>query len=342
MRERLKMWKLIFILLAALLNTQYLVAQTNSAVIGTPDYSNLYNWAAHPWKHDVSDSVPKPLRAGYHPDSAVDVFFIHPTTYTDFSQPFGWNAPVDDATLNNKTDSKAILNQASVFNMAGRVFAPRYRQANLKVYYTNDTVPALAALNEAYSDVKAAFEYYMQHFNNGRPVIIASHSQGTTHAKRLLREFFDGKPLQQKLVVAYIVGISVEPDWFTSLQPCTKPAQTGCFCTWRTLQTGFLPDYVQNEHFTAIVTNPLTWDADKSDASREENMGSVLLNFNKLHKHVAGASIHGGVIWTNKPRFFGNIFLTNKNYHIADYNLYYLSIRKNVEERIRAYEALYP
>lgn len=318
-----------------LLITGGLRAQSNGS---NPDYGNLNNWAAHPWKHDASDSVPKPLRADYHPDSAVDIFFIHPTTYTDFSQPFGWNAPVDDVALNDKTDNKAILNQASVFNMAGRVFAPRYRQANLKAYYTEDTVAAQAALDEAYSDIKAAFEYYMLHFNGGRPVVIASHSQGTTHAKRLLRDFFDGKPLQQKLVVAYIVGIAVEPGWFTHLQPCSKPAQTGCFCAWRTLQTGFLPPYVQKETFTAIVTNPLTWDVDKPDAVREDNPGSVLLNFNKLPKHVAAATIHGGVLWTEKPRFFGNIFFTNKNYHIADYNLYYLSIRENVQQRVQAYK----
>ena len=204
-------------------------------------------------------------------------------------------------------------------------------------YYTSDTASARAALDEAYSDVKAAFDYYMLHYNNGRPVIIASHSQGTTHAKRLLKEYFDGTPLQQKLVAAYIVGIAVEPDWFTHLQPCNKPTQTGCFCTWRTLQEGYLTDFVKNENFTAIVTNPLTWDADKPDVPREDNDGSILLNFNKLVRHVAGATVHGGVLWTVKPHFFGNLFYTNKNYHIADYNLYYLSIRNNVQERIKSY-----
>ena len=53
-------------------------------------------------------------------------------------------------------------------------------------------------------DVKAAFQYYLEHYNNGRPIIIASHSQGTTHAKRLLKEFFDGTALQHQLVAAYL------------------------------------------------------------------------------------------------------------------------------------------
>ena len=56
---------------------------TASAPGGAPDYARLDFWAAHPYKKDPSDSVPKPLRASYRPDSTADVFFIHPTTYTE-------------------------------------------------------------------------------------------------------------------------------------------------------------------------------------------------------------------------------------------------------------------
>ena len=307
----------------------------------TPDYSNLDTWAAHPWKHDPADSVPQPFLKDFIADSAVDVFFIHPTTYLDKGLPFGWNAPVDDDAINKKTDYTTILDQASIFIIAGRVFAPRYRQAHIDAYYTSDTVTARSALNEAYGDVKAAFEYYMLHYNNGRPIIIASHSQGTTHAKQLLKDFFDGKPLQQKLVAAYIVGIPVEPDWFTSIPPCAKPGQTGCFCTWRTLQTGYLTPFVEKEQFTAVVTNPLTWDAEKPESGRENNEGAILRDFNKVFTHVAGATIHGGVLWTDKPHFFGSFMYTTKNYHIADYNFYYTSVRNNARQRVKAYLAGY-
>jgi hypothetical protein len=46
-----------------------------------PNYSDLSYWSAHPAIKDPSDSVPAPLLASYQPDTAVDVFFIHPTTY---------------------------------------------------------------------------------------------------------------------------------------------------------------------------------------------------------------------------------------------------------------------
>jgi len=171
---------------------QHIKEYTFHAADGKPGYSDLNYWAAHPYKHDAADSVPKPLRKNYRPDSTVDVFFIHPTTYTDKEKKSGWNAAIDNDTLNAKTDYTSILFQASIFNEAGRVFAPRYRQANYYSYFPQtkeDSLQAIQAFELAYADIKAAFEYYLKHWNNGRPIIIASHSQGTTHAKRLLKDF---------------------------------------------------------------------------------------------------------------------------------------------------------
>ena len=307
---------------------------------GTPDYSNPDHWAALPGKWDPSDSIPSPLRESYHQDTTVDVFFIHPTTYTNKEKKLGWNAPVDNAYINAKTDYSTILFQASAFNEAGRIYSPRYRQANLDCYFpktAEDTVHALAAFELAYQDVKAAFMYYLQHNNKGRSIIIASHSQGTNHAERLLKEFFDGTELGKKLVVAYLIGMPLAPDYFTSIKPCITATQTGCACSWRTFKEGYKPEYVQNEKYISIVTNPLSWDAQAPTAHRSMNKGGLLLNFNKLVPKVANAKISEGVLWTDKPHFFGNLFLTTKNYHIADMNLFYLNIRENVKQRVAAY-----
>ena len=307
---------------------------------GLPDYSKLADWAAHPYKPDPSDSVPLPLREGYQPDSSVDVFFIHPTTYTEKERSFGWNAPVDNPGLNAKTDNSTILYQASIFNEVGRVFSPRYRQAHLSAYYpknADDTAHALTAFELAYQDVKAAFMYYMEHNNNGRPIIIAAHSQGSTHGKRLLKEFFDGSPLQNRLVVTYLVGMPLDPGYFSSVKSCSSPDQTGCACSWRTYKKGYTPEYVQKEKFVSVVTNPLTWDAGIPTAGRSVNKGALLRNFNKISQNVVGASVNNGILWTAKPRFFGNIFLSSQNYHIADMNFYYLSIRENARLRVAAF-----
>ncbi len=317
-----------------------LAAYQIKTVNGKPNYADLHFWAAHPFKHDPSDSIPEPLRKNYKADSTVDIFFVHPTTYTANEKSFGWNANLEDAALNGKTDYSTILYQASIFNQAGRVFAPRYRQAHLSAYFPKsleDSLEALKAFELAYQDVKTAFEFYLANYNCGRPIVIASHSQGSTHAKRLLKEFFDNKPLKNKLVAAYIVGMIFEPNYLTEIPGCKTPNQTGCVCAWRTYKNGFIPAFVENEQIHSIVTNPLTWDATIPQVDRDFNTGGILLKFNKLIPRVADATVIDKILWSGKPHFFGNIFYTSKNFHIADMNLYYLSIRKNVETRIGAY-----
>ena len=86
-----------------------------------------------------------------------------------------------------------------------RVFNEKYREEGLK------------ALNLAYEDIRNAFIYYLKNFNDNKPFIIASHSQGTVHAKRLISEFIDGKELQNKLIAAYLVGIKVKENEFKDI-----------------------------------------------------------------------------------------------------------------------------
>lgn len=301
-----------------------------------PDYENLDYWAAHPWKKDPSDSVPKPLRKTVAGDSLADVFFLHPTTLVAKSDTRN-TAQIDDVEINAKTDFTSLLYQASAFNENTRVFAPRYRQAHIRLFF-EDTPVADSAFEIAYADIRTAFVHYLKTYNAGRPIIIASHSQGTKHAGRLLREFFDGKALSKQLVCAYIIGLPVPDNYFTSIPVCTSPGATGCFVTWRSYKKGYIdPVFVAKETFRAVVVNPLSWTTDSAYVSRKKNTGGVLRNFNKIQPRVVNAQIHQNVLWMRKPRFFGNVFLTTKSYHIGDINLFYTNIRNNVRERLNAF-----
>jgi len=300
-----------------------------------PDYSKLYYWAANPYKRSLSDSVPEPLKKGFVKDTSVDVFFLHPTTFVDNNDK-RWNADINDDSLNAKTDYSTILYQASAFNEC-RIFAPRYRQAHIRSYFTKDTADALAAFDLAYQDLKTAFQYYLDHYNNGRPIIIASHSQGSTHAQRLLKEFFDGKPLKNKLVAAYVIGMFMPENEFTELQTCKDSLQTGCIIGWRSFRKNYESDYVAAEKQKCIVINPLTWTGSNDYAPKDLNLGGVLTKFNTINLQVADAQIHGNILWLNKPHFPGSFFFMTKNYHIGDINLFYMNIRENVHARINAY-----
>ena len=92
----------------------YLLEQENS----TPDYAKLRNWAASPFKVDMADKTPNPEMKDGQKDAVADVFFIHPTTYTNEKGNNKWNAALDDKKLNKKTDEGSILFQASSMNGA--------------------------------------------------------------------------------------------------------------------------------------------------------------------------------------------------------------------------------
>lgn len=307
-----------------------------------PDYSNIDNWAAHPDKKDPADRTPLPSIADRQSNAAVDVFFLYPTTYTGTNRyETHWNADVADARTNKKTDESSILFQASLFNGAGRVFAPRYRQAHLNVFFNKKKVESgKKALEVAYSDIVAAFDYYLEHWNNGRPFIIAGHSQGALHAMNLLKNKLEGSPLEGRLVAAYIVGWPVAKDFFSSLKPCERPDQTDCFCSWRTWNR----QYVMNRKYdprmnpNIVCTNPLCWSTEEGrHVPKSENKGGVIRPFEKVYPQTTDAEVFKGVVMAEKPKFKGSFFFRRKNYHIGDLNLYYMNVRENARLRTESY-----
>ncbi|MCB0636649.1 MAG: DUF3089 domain-containing protein [Lewinella sp.] len=310
-------------------------AFTAERVPPVPDYQQDRFWAALPWKDDPADLTPNGL-TDQQEAAGVDVFFIHPTTYTGKRGQDNWNGPVRDADLNARTLESTIQYQASLFNGVGRVFAPFYRQAHLQAYFTKDTLSARRAFDLAYSDVRAAFRHYLRHHNQGRPILIASHSQGTTHARRLLQEFFDGKPLYNQLVAAYIVGLPVYETDFTSIPPCQTEEQTGCFCTWRTFRRG---TEAPEPDPTVVVTNPLRWTTEQTYAPDSLNLGAVLRPFDTLRPGATDAQVQGPILVSRRPSFPGSWLLLTRNYHVGDLNLFYQNIRENARLRARAFAA---
>ncbi|MFM8949585.1 MAG: DUF3089 domain-containing protein [Bacteroidota bacterium] len=327
------------------LKNKYVWTPSSQSTPPAPDYFNNGHWAALPSKQDLADNVPSASFGFNNQENApIDVFFIHPTSYlqqTDMST--GWNANINDEAINRQTDQGSIKYQASVFNQAGKIYAPRYRQACIRAYFTADTLNKQRALEIAYQDVKSAFDYYMTHWNHGRPVIIASHSQGTTHAIRLLQDYFDhDDAVAEKLVAAYLVGMPVWDTLFVHLRPCGDADDTRCYTTWRTYAKGYFPkNYVKPER-EAVCTNPLTWKTDDIYAPRSSNNGSILKNFNKVYSNVCDAQVLDGVVRISRPRFPGSFLYRLKNYHIVDYNLFYLSIRENSLLRTRMFQDVQP
>jgi hypothetical protein len=297
-----------------------------------PDYSQLDHWAAHPAKKDSADGAPKGVTPGNQAEAKADVFFIHPTMAMGGD---AWNAPLtENEELANAVDNLSIRHQASVYNQAGRIFAPRYRQMYMGGFFSPDTASERKALQLAYADVRAAFQHYLTHENKGRPILIASHSQGAWHAMWLLEEFFDGKPLQSQLVAAYIVGWPFKASRFKAIPVCDTPDQTGCVLGWNTWREGVIPDNFNTYYKDAVAVNPISWRRDTLLAPESAHKGFLWRDYEKMRSQSLHAQVKGGIVWVKRPLKISPI----KNYHIGDYNLFWLDIRQNALERVEQFE----
>jgi len=302
-----------------------------------PNYEDFSFWAAHPLKEDPSDQTPSSSLKPSTDKEKVDVFFVHPTTYTGDKNQNLWNAPADDLELNKKTDSGTILFQASSFNGSGNIYAPYYRQAHLHSYYTKKKRLADKAFELAYQDVKKAFFHYIENWNDDKPLILASHSQGTTHLGRLVKEEIEGTDLEEKIIVMYLIGMPVPDNYFENFKACETAEETGCYCSWRSYKRNFYPKSLGKVE-NIVVTNPLSWQTNTTYVAKEKNRGTVLLDFEDgIFPKLADAQVHKDVLWVTKPKFKGSIFLTFRNYHIADYNLFYGNIYYNAQLRTQKF-----
>ena len=324
-----------------------------------PDYAQPSAWLAYPGRNGIERSTPPGMAAVDEASAPADVFFIHPTTYLKNDV---WNAVYDASDKTAPFNGPVLLNQVSAFNDCCRLYAPHYRQASLKGLSNSQ------ATDLAYGDVAAAFRWYIAHANNGRPFIIASHSQGTMHLVRLLQQEVLGTPLQKRLVAVYAIG-GYTPASFAELglPTCEAARQTGCVVSWNTAQQGRNGARMLIDHKTywwrgaaksqgqapAICVNPLTWTSTGA-APASANRGSLPFPqapfpthagaLPALTPHLTGAQCHDGLLTVdipgNAPKGFHDmISLLTGSYHLTDYGVFYAAIRENAAERVTAWGA---
>ena len=324
-----------------------------------PDYTKPEAWAVWPGRPSKADVIPTGIKGGAATNPDVDVFFVHPTTYLANAT---WNARFDEGgATGEQLENGELRYQTSIFNGCCRMFAPRYRQTTISAFLSPKD-DSFKAYDLAYGDVVRAFDYYIANENKGRPFILASHSQGSLHATRLLQERIIANPaLRKKLVVAYIVGASMpEAMEWTGLPACNKARQTGCIVDWNSvtaltplaLGRGIMMTYGEGRYQTVgkktwLCVNPLSWDRTTiSPASVNEgalgNSGTGN-DLTPLVPAVTGAKCSRGRLVVSLPRSkregFVDPLTKLGSYHNHDYNLFYASVRQNAIDRAKAYVA---
>lgn len=292
-----------------------------------PDYSKTDNWAYY----------------GIGEEKDVDLFLIAPTV--DMKDEY--NMSMDDkATKENFLGSLNM--ERGIYEESTRMFAPYYRQAAMKVYGM-DRNDWEQYMQIAYSDVSSAFSYYLDHENNGRPIVLAGFSQGADMCYRLLEEYF-GNDRYGQLVAVYAIGWPLDKDLaekYPQIKPATSADDLGVVVSFDCEAPDVKGTFVSPEDMDAYTINPLTWSTDTSQADKSLNPGSCFTDYsgnitNEI-KGLCGCYIDDsrGIIKVTDidpvdfPAYLE--LFPEGAYHIYDYQFFYRSLQENVAARVNKY-----
>jgi hypothetical protein len=142
------------------------------------------------------------------------------------------------------------------------------------------------------------------------------------------------------LVCAYIVGWQIGRNDFKNIPVGTTADATNCFVGWRSFKNGSDGGFmIARERGNSICVNPVTWTTNETVSTLVQHKGGVGRDLNKLYPETITASINKetGILWVTLPQAVAAVFESVNNYHILDYNLYYLDIRENVQLRVRRF-----
>lgn len=304
----------------------------------TPDYSQTANWLA------LSSS----------PNKNVDVFYVYPTEYQKAASSDPDFCAIDNPTMVQGAQS-AFQRQATAFAPYANIFAPYYRQVDatyqlsLPFDQQDENIRKVPG-----PDVLAAFEYYLRHYNNGRPFILAGHSQGSAVLKYILSGYMKAHhDVYQRMIAAYVVGQSITPQYLaqnTHLRFATGSSDTGVIVSWNTeAPTTTIPNPVTEPGGIAI--NPITWTLGEDTAAASQNLGSlqvdstglpVLDQYGEILRvtGLADARVdqaRGVVICSTVNPADYSLSNADGIYHVFDYPFYFFNIRQNAADRIDHY-----
>lgn len=338
--------------------TQYTFVPATAYEAPPPLVANAYvdsaMWYAKPGMGEGNPAhfVPTGLSGQPEPLPAA-VFFVHPTSYLAKAH---WNGPLDDAESRDRA-KLFISAMASPFAASENLWAPRYRQAAFGAFLT-DAPEATQALDLAYTDVLQAFDHFLGTIDPAQPIVLAGHSQGAFHLKRLLKDRIAGQPLTKRIAAVYAIGwpVSLEHDLpLMGLPACASADQGGCVISWLSFAEPadagmILKSYADRPALDGkspggsgfLCSNPLTGAAGGA-APASANMGTLVpsedLKSGELVKAIASASCAAdGFLLIGEPPEMGPYVLPGNNYHVYDIPLFWANVRSDVARRVQAWK----
>ncbi|MEE4299237.1 MAG: DUF3089 domain-containing protein [Pseudomonadales bacterium] len=175
-------------------------------------------------------------------EPAFDCFYVYPTVSLDETANSDMDAGPEEL--------RVVQAQFARFGAVCRTFAPLYRQITLTALRARMAGEPMAMDPDlGYGDVRAAWNHYLEHDNDGRGVVLVGHSQGASVLTELIANEIDGQPIQDRIISAMLIGTSSVTvpagadvgGAFEHVSVCRSPVQTGCVVSFASFRESVQP-----------------------------------------------------------------------------------------------------
>ena len=282
-------------------------------------------------------------------DTGVDVFLICPTVDT--------RSETNSFDLNDKLKGRfvsALDMEKGIYEEAGRLYSPYYRQMSINAYRLSREEQAQAEA-VAYADVSDAFRWYLDHENGGRGLILAGFSQGSQMCLELMKEYFGGEgaeaaALREKLVAVYALGWTVTEEMteaYPQIVPAAGETDTGTVVAFDCEDGSLTETMIIPAGTKALSINPLNWRTDGAGADKSLNLGAVMGAGAEPVEALCGAYIgERGELVVTEVRASdyppGLDIFPEGSYHLYDYQFFFMNLKENVAARTAAWRSGLP
>lgn len=337
MRNRIKLnqpakWPLFALLIMAI---GACAKEENPTGIIPTDYSIAGHWL----------SVPA------NPTKPVDIFYLYPTAWTPDSLTNTVYCAVDNPSMLTGS-AFAFSIQATAFETAGNIYSPYYRQLNAALAQSKTEAERWKLADSLpVADVIAAFDYYIQNYNHGRPFILAGHSQGSHVMLFILSRYMKDHPaVYARMIAAYAIGYPLTAG-FLAVNKHMKFAEgaddLGVIISFNTQSPAVMPggNIIMTDS-VGMVINPINWKRDETLAPATESLGSFMPGLGNVFVRVpafadARVDLAKGVLVCSSVDE-NALYQPASNmglgvYHTWDFPFYYYNLRENAERRVNKF-----
>ena len=279
-----------------------------------PDYDDASQWYIH------------------NQNGVADIFYVISTETGDHME--GSDTCHFANTSHPRQRKQMHVEMAAVDSFyTGRLnyYSPYYRQVSMHSLATPKLFPARMA--RAIEDVKQSWQYYLTHFNQGRPFVLAGYSQGGAAVIALLKEMPDS--IAQRMVASFIIGYKVSKedlDDIKNIRPAKGATDLGVTVCFNSVAS---PDGELEivSGGNQLCINPLNWRTDTVSASFVYDMPPV-----KDTLTVAcDPEHHLLTVKGFKKQDILPVIGIPGNYHNYELRFYHPFIRQNIADRVAAY-----